>query len=172
MSTCYTACSVPYSKTNAIVMGTLPSRSFTPRAVPVSITRCCIPAEGSGLVLTVSIVLSSQHENCDWSGVADGGFLLFDHSVSWARNNCRRVDGPALPILQCCFPSSPNALGHIYSGVSHGNSPGDVYTGPVTATQTQGAHTGHVLGQLLPGPSLRRGLAVPHSLLSHAIGSL
>lgn len=84
--------------------------------------------------------------------------------MDWLSQSCS--------LFQCSLPSRPNALGHIYSGMSHGNFPGDVYTGLVAATQTRGAHTGHLLGQLLLGPSLRRGLAVTHSLLSHITGRL
>lgn len=84
--------------------------------------------------------------------------------IDWLCQSCN--------LFQCCFPSSLNALGRIYSGVSHGDFPGDVYTGAVAATQTRGAHTGRLLGQLLLGPSLRRALAVTHSLLSHIIGHL
>lgn len=59
---CYTACSVPRSKSNVTVTGTFPPKSLTSWTLPGSITRCCIPAEVPGLALTVSFGLSRQHE--------------------------------------------------------------------------------------------------------------
>lgn len=175
ISVCCTACSVPYSKTNATVMGTLPPRRLTSWALPMSITQCCTqqryPAwrslSRSFYPANVSTVTGAELQMevfSSWITLCPRYDTIAAEWIDWLRQSCR--------LFQGCFPSSPNAPGHIYSGASHGSFPDDVYTGPVAATQTWGAHTGHLLGQLLLSPRLRRALAVTHSLLSHIIGRL